>query len=120
MRNLLLIMATLSLVIILDTNLYGGTSIPSNHAPLHIGEYVTVCGTVAQVAKLKKRTVLNIGASYPNEDIYFLIWDSDISQFNAKFGNLNKLVNRNMCATGKIEVYKNHLEIILKHPSNLN
>jgi len=44
------------------------TAIPANLAASHIGEYATVEGVVAKVFTSKSgNTLLNIGASYPNQ-----------------------------------------------------
>lgn len=94
-------------------------SIPSIKAPFHVGETLMVCGNVAKVAYLNKRIVLNIGQTYPNEDISFLIWDSDVAGFAQRFGRLDSLENHRVCAVGTIETYKNHLQIVLKNSKML-
>lgn len=100
-------------------NTYGTQSINASKASSHIGEYMIVCGTVADIVKLKKRTVINIGRKYPYEDICFVIWDDNIYKFNNKFGNLNELIYNDICASGIIKTYKNHLQLILDKPENI-
>lgn len=98
---------------------YANEAIPSIKAPFHVGETLMVCGKVAKVAHLNKRIILNIGQAYPNEDIGFLIWDSDADGFMQRFGNLDTLQNHRVCAVGTIETYKNHLQIVLQNPKML-
>lgn len=93
--------------------------IPSSGAAFHVGEYTTICGIAVKVASLNKRTIINIGNDYPNEDIGFLIWNSDLDKFYNRFGNLNSLVGNQICASGNITSYKNHLQIILNNPNRL-
>lgn len=94
-------------------------TIESIKAPFYIGEDVMVCGTVAEVAKLRGRTMLNIGNTYPREDIGFLIWDNDLQYIEDRLGNITTLNKKRICATGKIEVYNKHLQIKISNPKML-
>ena len=93
--------------------------IPSYKAAFHVGEEKMVCGRVMQVTNLHKRTLLNVGGSYPNEHISLLIWDTDKSVFNRKFGSLYSLYDKRVCAQGRIDVYKDHLQMRISNPQFL-
>lgn len=93
--------------------------IDASKAPFYVGKSVMVCGNVKQVSQHKQRTYINLTRAYPNEDIAFLIWQDDLSNFSQKFGNLSSLLNRRVCGTGEITLYKEHLQMKLANPNNL-
>lgn len=93
---------------------FASSSINANKAPFHVNESLLVCGIVFEVRDLNKRMLINLGNKYPNQNITFLIWKSDLDMFNKKFGSLFLLENKKICGFGKIEEYKGHLQIIIK------
>ena len=93
--------------------------IDSIKAPFHVNETLMVCGNVAKVTAQTKRTLLNLGDSYPKEHVSILIRKTDLQPFIEKFGNLSSLENRRVCSQGKIHMYKDHLFITLKNPNLL-
>ena len=90
--------------------------IDSNKALFHIGEDTVVCGKVANVAKLKKRTMINLGNSYPREDLGILIWDNNLPLIEESIGLVDNLKNKNVCISGTIEIFREHLQIKLSNP----
>lgn len=94
-------------------------SIESIKAPFHVGETLMVCGQVFDVAKQPKRTLLNLGAAYPNEHISILIWNNNLKPFEHKFGDLSALQNARICSQGQIHQYKEHLFMTVKNPNML-
>ncbi|MFM2607601.1 hypothetical protein AAFX30_08250 [Vibrio chagasii] len=88
-------------------------------APFHVGEKVMACGTVKQVSSKKTAHFLNLDKPYPNQTLTLLIWNSDISGFEKRFGNLDNFKNQKVCARGKITEYNNSLQIILSNPQFL-
>lgn len=93
---------------------FASSSINANKAPFHLNESLLVCGVALEIKKLNKRVIINLDDNYPNQNITFLIWDSDLNIFNNKFGSLFLLKNKRICGFGKIEEYKGHLQIIIK------
>jgi very-short-patch-repair endonuclease len=69
-------------------------------APVYVvGEYVKVCGRVAQVKEFSKGVYLSIGQPYPNQDITILAW-REIESTAAQF------LNKKICTSGTVTDYK--------------
>lgn len=111
----------LTLLVLLSAPLASDAAeqISSTRAAFHIGETIMVCGQVSDVAHLNKRTILNLGNPYPREEIGLLIWNSDLPNFNAQFGDISRLEGHLVCGVGTIEVYKQHLQMRLNNPTML-
>jgi hypothetical protein len=90
------------------------TVIPANEAAQHVGQHVTVEGTVAKVFTSRNgNTFLNLGAAYPNE--LFTGWiprDSALSADPA----LWSLRGRRVKLTGIVELYRGKPEIKFCQP----
>jgi len=112
MLKKLLFIVTLALIPCIS---HAAEQIPSNKVAFHVGETLMVCGKVAAVSDLNKRVVINLGKDYPNEDIGLLIWNTDKAGFEQRFGNLSNLKGYQVCATGTIEVYKDHPQMKLSN-----
>jgi DNA/RNA endonuclease YhcR with UshA esterase domain len=82
-------------------------------ASSHVGQVETVCGIVASAHYAERTrsqpTFLNLGQAYPNQVFTAVIFGSD----RAKFGQPETLQGKNVCVSGKIEVYRGKPEIIL-------
>jgi DNA/RNA endonuclease YhcR with UshA esterase domain len=91
-----------------------------NEAAKHVGETATVCGLVAG-AKFAAQvrggtTFLDFDKPYPNATFTALIFASD----RAKFGAPEKTAQgKDVCVTGKIEMYQGKPQIVLKDPKQL-
>jgi DNA/RNA endonuclease YhcR with UshA esterase domain len=89
-------------------------------AAKHAGETVTVCGVVA-AAKFAAQvrggtTFLDFDKPYPDATFTALIFASD----RAKFGAPEKTAaGKELCVTGKIDMYQGKPQIILKDPKQL-
>jgi hypothetical protein len=87
----------------------------------HVGDSVTVCGKIFSGKFLDKSTnqptFLNMGAEYPNQILTIVIWGSARKLFPYK--PEEKLKNKNVCITGKIEIFKNKPEIIVHSVSQV-
>jgi len=94
--------------------------LPPDQAAKHAGETATVCGVVA-AAKFAAQvrggtTFLDFDKPYPNSTFSALIFASD----RAKFGAPEKTAQgKDLCVTGKIEMYQGKPQIILKDPNQL-
>ena len=82
----------------------------------HIGDSVTVCGKIFGGKFLSSSnnqpTFLNMGAEYPNQLLSIVIWGNTRKLFSYK--PEEKLKNKNVCVTGKIETYKNKPQIVIQ------
>lgn len=94
-------------------------TLDSIKAPLHVGEKHLVCGNVVQVTEQKKRVLLNLGRSYPNEHLSVQVWRNNLQEVEGRFGNLRALIGNRICAQGEIEEYKDHLFITIRNPQFL-
>jgi hypothetical protein len=97
-----------------------GASLTPEDAKQHVGEDATVCGVVvaAKYAAQTKSgpTFLDFGKPYPNTTFTALILGSD----RAKFGTPEKdLQGKQICVTGKIQLYEGRPEILLTDPKQL-
>ncbi|MDP4262970.1 MAG: DNA-binding protein [Bacteroidota bacterium] len=100
---------------------YSQTSLKPEEAAGHVGENVTVCGKVfggkfLETAK-DKPTFLNMGAKYPDSPLTIVIWDSLRSKLSYK--PEEKFNNKEICITGKIELYRGKPEIILQEAGQI-
>ena len=82
----------------------------------HIGDSVTVCGRVDDSRYLvtagNSPTFLNMGGAYPNQLLTVVIWVDAREQIKGKPEVDFK--NKNICITGKIELYKGSPQIVIK------
>jgi hypothetical protein len=89
-------------------------------AAKHVGEKSTVCGVVASASYATRSkgqpTFLNLDKPYPNAIFTALIWGDDRPKFDQPEVRLR---DRRICATGKITLYKDVPEIVLREPSQL-
>lgn len=83
----------------------------------YIGQTVKVCTKIYSTKELPSITFLNCGAPYPNSPLTTVIFKSDLGNFKnnpAQFYN-----EKTVCITGKVELYKDKPEIILKNESQI-
>jgi hypothetical protein len=94
--------------------------ISAEEAQRHVGENTCVCGAVASahyVPKGRQPTFLNLDKPYPNQIFTALIWGSD----RPKFGEPERtLLDKRICVTGAIELYREKPEIFLHDPAQLS
>jgi DNA/RNA endonuclease YhcR with UshA esterase domain len=95
-------------------------NLTADEAKNHIGENVTVCGTVASThyASSSRRapTFVNLDKPYPNQPFTILIWGEDLSKFNPKPTTWD---GKRVCATGTISLYQGRPEIVAKEPGQI-
>lgn len=96
------------------------TSIKLDEVSKHIGDSVTVCGKVADMRYFEnsknKPTLLNIGAKHPNALLTVVIWENARALFTSK---VDDLLNKEICITGRIILYKEKPEIIIDKPEQI-
>jgi len=94
--------------------------IGSSEAKNNVGKTLTVCGLVASSRYLERSkeqpTFLNIGKAYPNQDLTVVIFGKDRSKFGTPE---NDFKDKRVCVTGKIELYKNEPQIVVKEKEQI-
>ncbi len=88
-------------------------------APFHVGESVLACGKVAQVSARSEVTYINLDRPYPQQTLALIVWQSNLSAYESRFGKLSTLQGKRVCALGMIEQYQNRLQVIMKNPQFL-
>lgn len=87
----------------------------------HIGDSVTVCGKVYSGRYLESAnntpTFLNIGARYPDQLLTVVIWGDARKEFPGK--PEDDYTNKEVCVTGKVELYKDIVQIVIRKISQL-
>ena len=87
-------------------------TIPSAEASKHIGEQATVCGVIAgkhTADRAKgKPTFVDIDGAFPHQTFTVVIWEDD----KGKVGDFP--ASGNVCVSGKIAVYKDVPQIVLR------
>jgi DNA/RNA endonuclease YhcR with UshA esterase domain len=93
------------------------TVIPPEDCPKHIGETVTIEGTVSEVhhAASGRATFIDMGGRYPNNPFAAVIFKDDAD----KFPNIDTVTDKVVDITGRVKKYKESCEIILNDPEQL-
>ena len=96
------------------------TSIKLEDVSKHIGDSVTVCGKVADMRYFEnsknKPTLINMGAKHPNGLLTLVIWENARALFTTK---VEDLLEKEICITGRIILYKEKPEIIIEKPEQI-
>ena len=100
-------------------------AISPKDAARYDGKVVTVCGLVSSARYLAESTgranshnptFLNFGGKFPNHDFTAVIFEDN----REKFGEPEKsCLNKNVCVTGKIQIYHDKPEVVLTEPGQL-
>ncbi len=92
--------------------------IKAKEAIEYIGKAAEVCGKVASLDYLPQingePTFLNLGRPYPSQYFTAVIWGSDRARWNTSPDQ--QYENRNICVTGRIELYEGTPQIIVESP----
>jgi DNA/RNA endonuclease YhcR with UshA esterase domain len=87
----------------------------------HEGEEAMVCGLVAATryaAGTRGRpTFLDFGAAYPGQVFEVVIWGSERSRFHD--APEQAYLHKQVCVTGRIQLYRGKPEITVKDPAQL-
>lgn len=96
------------------------TSIKLDEVGKHIGDSVTVCGKVADMRYFEnsknKPTLINMGAKHPNGLLTLVIWEDARALFT---GKIEDFMDKEICVTGRIILYKEKPEIIIEKPGQI-
>jgi DNA/RNA endonuclease YhcR with UshA esterase domain len=93
------------------------TVIPPEDCPKHVGETVTIEGTVSEVhhAASGRATFIDMGGRYPNNTFAAVIFKDDAD----KFPNIDTATGKVVDITGRVKKYKENCEIILNDPGQI-
>ncbi len=88
--------------------------IDSQHAEFYLNEFAKVCGQLKQVKFInkKKMAFLNLDNTYPYQSFTIVLKGKVSQELDFQY-DLFSLVDRKVCAIGKIESYKQLLEIVV-------
>lgn len=96
------------------------TTITIEQIPDFIDKKVKVCGKIygSYVTKTDPPvTLLNLGGQYPDNPLTLAVFAEDLKKFS--YVPADFLPDKNVCATGKIVLYKEKPEIILNSEKDL-
>lgn len=88
----------------------------ANEAHQHIGETITICDTIIEVAKANDTYFLNFGKPYPNQTFTAVIFNEYVANFSY---DLKILQNKKVCITQEVTEYKNTAQFILEDESEI-
>jgi len=95
--------------------------IKAQDAAAHVGDSLTVCGEIFTARYFEdskmKPTLLNMGAAFPDQPITIVIFDDVRSKLS--FKPEEKWIHKDICVTGKIELYKGKPEIVIHDPKQI-
>ena len=110
----------LILMIFFSFSCHAQTRIDPSQSKAYVGKSVTVCGKIyGSYQSLRSKgqpTFLDMGGKYPNATFTVLVWGDDLSKFDY---SLNSLVEKTVCVTGLIKLYRDKPEIIVSDPSQI-
>lgn len=101
---------------------FGGEreTISGESAYAHVGDYVTVCGTVASAkhatASRGQPTFLDFDRPYPNETFVAVIWGTARPAFGEPEVTY---LSRRICVSGVVATYRGKPEMVLTDPKQL-
>ena len=106
----------------LTTNTYAQKEIKLEDIKDHIGDSVKIRGKVFGVRYLQASkntpTFINIGAAYPNQQLTVVIW-GDVRKQLSYNPEEEKFAQGFAVVTGRIELYKDKPQIVIKDPKQL-
>ncbi len=91
-------------------------AVSPDSAKYHEGALTTVCGKVYGTHSGKNGILkLNFGADYPDNTFTAVVFADDAS----KFKKAEEYNGKQVCVTGRIQLYKGKAEVVLKEASQL-
>jgi hypothetical protein len=89
--------------------------ISANQTSQHVGENITVCDMVYGGKALKSLTLINVGASYPENPFTIVIRKN----IQLTYEPIEFLKDKKVCFTGNIILYKNKPEIVISNEDQI-
>jgi hypothetical protein len=90
-------------------------TISSKDASFNIGKNVIACGHIKEISSFSKGTYLNYDNKYPNQSLTVVIFDDRLSSVIQHVGNVDNLLNKQVCAAGKVSEYRGRHQIVLNN-----
>lgn len=107
------------LLLFCDFVSFAQTAVSSGEAKNHVGETATVCGQASGIHTAENAkgqpTFVNIDGRYPHNAFTIVIW----GDHKEAFGDLQRFASGRVCATGKIQLFKDAPEIVVSSPDKL-
>jgi hypothetical protein len=92
------------------------TTIEAHDANLHVGQFATVEGVVAEVnTRLNHTTYIDIGGRYPKQAISGVVFARDAS----KVGDVTGLSGSKIRLSGTIYLFRGYPEIMITSPDQI-
>ena len=85
-------------------------------AAFYLDKTVMACGRLTEVKHFDNRHYLNLDNKYPNQSLMVLVWNNNYKWFEERFGKIEGMIGERFCARGKIEEYRNNLQIKVNNP----
>ena len=95
------------------------TQIKSTDAAFHVGKSVIACGVVIETKRFKRGIYLNMDKPYPHQSLTLVAWEDDLPAFQERFGSVEKLEGKAVCAQGQINQYRGNSQISLTNAYSL-
>ncbi len=118
MKTSILLIAVFS---IFSNSLLAQKKITTAEVLNNIGNFVTVCDKIIDATYLEnspaKLTLLNIGGAYPNQKLTIVINEENRNNFPPRPEIF--YLNKTICVTGKLLLYKERPQIQITSPSNV-
>ncbi len=107
--------------LVITTAAYSQVEVNATTIKDHIGDSVKYCGKVV-TARLMDRmnnapAFLNIDGAYPNQVFTVVIWKPEREKFTEKPEKF--YLDKNVCIYGKVEVFKEQIQIVLRSQSQI-
>lgn len=98
---------------------FGQKQITLEEIPQNIDKKVTVCDKIygSHIIKSNGMTLLNVGKPYPDNPLTLAIFEKDLKNFS--YIPADFLPEKTFCVTGKLIMYKDKPEIILKSEKDI-
>jgi hypothetical protein len=115
------ILALLIFTLAISLALHSQVNIKLEQAAAHVGDSVKLCGKVAGIRFMENSkdqpTLINLGAPYPNQLLTVVIWPDLRKQFDKTPEELFK--DKEICITGKIGLFRDKPQIVIRSKEQL-
>lgn len=91
--------------------------IPINEVEKNIGKKVTICAHVFNIRSSASITQITVGDKFPNNPLTVIIFAKNYPNFSQSPEVLYK--EKNICVTGKIETFREKLQIIVEEEKDI-
>ncbi len=106
-------------LLLLSISSFAQKQITLEEIPDNINKKVTICDKIygSYIVKNNGMTLLNIGKSYPDNPLTLAIFEKDLVNFS--YVPADFLPEKYFCVTGKLILYKDKPEIILRSEKDI-